>query len=54
VIAQYKTMREALVYLTHLDQEDTESIMLEKLAQQVSQLLSHDRPTHWCHEGGQT
>ena len=35
VIAQYKTMREALVYLTHLDQDDTESIMLEKLAQQV-------------------
>ncbi|KAM3571498.1 hypothetical protein VYU27_006474 [Nannochloropsis oceanica] len=35
VIAQYKTMREALVYFTHLDQDDTESIMLEKLAQQV-------------------
>ena len=35
VIAQYKTMREALVYLTHLDQDDTESVMLEKLAQQV-------------------
>ena len=36
MIAQYKTMREALVYLTHLDCDDTESIMLEKLAQQVS------------------
>lgn len=36
VIAQYKTMREALVYLTHLNYEDTEAIMLEKLEQQVS------------------
>lgn len=35
VIAQYKTMRETLVYLTHLDCDDTESIMLEKLAKQV-------------------
>jgi hypothetical protein len=35
VIAQYKTMRESLVYLTHLDCDDTESIMLEKLAKQV-------------------
>ncbi|CAM9899581.1 unnamed protein product [Phaeothamnion confervicola] len=34
-IAQYKTMRETLVYLTHLDYEDTEAIMLEKLALQV-------------------
>jgi exportin-1 len=35
VIAQYKTMREALVYLTHLNYEDTEAIMLDKLASQV-------------------
>lgn len=34
-IAQYKTMRETLVYLTHLNYEDTESIMLDKLALQV-------------------
>lgn len=34
-LAQYKTMREALVYLTHLDYEDTERIMLAKLARQV-------------------
>ena len=33
-IAQYKTMRETLVYLTHLDVEDTENIMLEKLSLQ--------------------
>jgi len=33
-IAQYKTMRETLVYLTHLDYEDTENIMLTKLALQ--------------------
>jgi exportin-1 len=35
-IAQYKTMRETLVYLTHLNYEDTEAIMLEKLSLQVS------------------
>jgi exportin-1 len=35
VIAQYKTMRDALVYLTHLNYEDTETIMLAKLAEQV-------------------
>mmetsp|Transcript_9304 Transcript_9304/g.29578 ORF Transcript_9304/g.29578 Transcript_9304/m.29578 type:complete len:1130 (-) Transcript_9304:499-3888(-) len=34
-IAQYKTMRETLVYLTHLNYEDTESLMLDKLALQV-------------------
>jgi len=36
VIAQYRTMKEALVYLTHLDYEDTEAIMLDKLTQQVN------------------
>lgn len=35
VIAQYKTMRETLVFLTHLNYEDTESIMLSKLTDQV-------------------
>jgi exportin-1 len=35
VLAQYKTMRETLVFLTHLDYEDAENIMLEKLAMQV-------------------
>jgi exportin-1 len=35
VIAQYKTMRDSLVYLTHLNCEDTESIMLTKLSEQV-------------------
>lgn len=35
VIAQYKTMRDTLVYLTHLNYEDTETIMLAKLAEQV-------------------
>lgn len=34
-IAQYKTMRETLVYLTHLNHDDTESLMLDKLALQV-------------------
>mmetsp|Transcript_64401 Transcript_64401/g.185088 ORF Transcript_64401/g.185088 Transcript_64401/m.185088 type:complete len:1085 (+) Transcript_64401:209-3463(+) len=35
VIAQYKTMKDTLVYLTHLNCEDTESIMLTKLTEQV-------------------
>jgi exportin-1 len=34
-LAQYKTMRETLVFLTHLDYEDTENIMLDRLALQV-------------------
>lgn len=34
-LSQYNTMHEGLVYLTHLDYEDTENIMLEKLALQV-------------------
>lgn len=35
VIAQYKTMRDTLVYLTHLSSDDTERIMLDKLTEQV-------------------
>jgi exportin-1 len=35
VLAQYKTMRDTLVYLTHLDAENTETIMLSKLTEQV-------------------
>lgn len=34
-LSQYKTMHETLVYLTHLNYEDTENIMLEKLTAQV-------------------
>ena len=35
-IQLYKSMREALIYLTHLDYVDTEKIMLEKLRAQVN------------------
>ncbi|EPZ34328.1 hypothetical protein ROZALSC1DRAFT_26468 [Rozella allomycis CSF55] len=35
-IQLYKAMKEVLVYLTHLDYEDTERIMTEKLARQVN------------------
>ena len=35
-LARYKTMHETLVYLSHLDHDDTESQMLEKLRLQVS------------------
>ena len=34
-IVLYKSMREVLVYLTHLDTVDTENIMTEKLSRQV-------------------
>merc|ERR1719310_764502 len=34
-ITMYKTMRETLVYLTHLNYDDAENIMLEKLQYQV-------------------
>ena len=34
-IVLYKSMREVLVYLTHLDVLDTENIMTEKLSKQV-------------------
>ncbi|RLN65002.1 hypothetical protein BBJ28_00010896 [Nothophytophthora sp. Chile5] len=34
-LSQYKTMHETLVYLTHLNYDDTETIMLEKLTAQV-------------------
>jgi exportin-1 len=36
-IQLYKTSRECLVYLTHLDVVDTENIMTEKLAKQVDE-----------------
>jgi hypothetical protein len=35
IIAMYKTMKDTLVYLTHLDCADTERLMLEKLNKQV-------------------
>lgn len=35
VIAQYKTMKDTLVYLTNLNCNDTETIMLSKLTEQV-------------------
>jgi exportin-1 len=34
-IVLYKSMRELLVYLTHLDVVDTEQILTDKLAKQV-------------------
>jgi exportin-1 len=34
-IVLYKSMRELLVYLTHLDVTDTETILTEKLAKQI-------------------
>jgi len=35
LLAQYKTMKETLVYLTHLNYDNTETIMLSKLSMQV-------------------
>ncbi|XP_057472129.1 protein EXPORTIN 1A-like isoform X2 [Actinidia eriantha] len=36
VLVQYKQMRETLIYLSHLDHEDTEKQMLKKLSKQLS------------------
>ncbi|XP_057463130.1 protein EXPORTIN 1A-like [Actinidia eriantha] len=36
VLVQYKAMRETLIYLSHLDHEDTEKQMLKKLSKQLS------------------
>jgi exportin-1 len=36
-IVLYKSMREVLVYLTHLDVDDTERIMSQKLQRQVDE-----------------
>ncbi|CAN8269826.1 unnamed protein product [Cochlearia groenlandica] len=36
VLVQYKIMRETLIYLSHLDHEDTERQMLSKLSKQLS------------------
>ena len=40
-ITLYKTMRETLVYLTHLDTEDSENIMLSKLSDQCEENSQH-------------
>ncbi|OIW11138.1 hypothetical protein TanjilG_22945 [Lupinus angustifolius] len=36
VLVQYKIMRETLIYLSHLDHDDTEKQMLQKLSKQLS------------------
>uniref|UniRef100_A0A453MKP6 Importin N-terminal domain-containing protein n=1 Tax=Aegilops tauschii subsp. strangulata TaxID=200361 RepID=A0A453MKP6_AEGTS len=36
VLVQYKIMRETLIYLSHLDHEDTEQQMLKKLTKQLN------------------
>ena len=43
-LALYKMMREALVYLTHLDPKNMESIMLHRLTQEC---MSNRGPEHW-------
>ena len=46
-IVLYKSMREVLVYLTHLDVGDSETIMTDKLSKQVSVHLRFvSRNTH--------
>ena len=50
VLQQYKTMRETLVYLCHLDYEDTETQMLDKLRLQVNNhtVRGEIYPSAWC------
>ena len=49
-LARYKTMHETLVYLAHLDHDDTETQMLEKLRLQVQRgdalVNTHATPEH--------
>ena len=45
---QYKTMRETLVYLSHLDFANTEEQMLEKLRTQLSGSLEWDKLNTLC------
>ncbi len=40
VLAQYKVMKDTLVYLTHLDPADTQRLMMEKLSTEVGRLCS--------------
>lgn len=44
VLARYKTMHEILVYLSHLDYEDTEKQMLDSLRRQMN---AGSRPEGW-------
>ena len=50
-LARYKTMHETLVYLSHLDHDDTESQMLEKLRLQVSCAGQPAHPSHMTGSG---
>ena len=42
-LARYKTMHETLVYLAHLDHDDTEQQMLDKLRIQVGFRVERNR-----------
>jgi len=48
-LAQYKTMRETLVYLTHLDYDDTEVLMLTKLSKQGTARVVRSGPPKVFH-----
>ena len=43
VVALHKTVRETLVYLTHLDHQQTEEVMIEKLGLQVTDQKPRER-----------
>ncbi|GMH35437.1 hypothetical protein BSKO_03305 [Bryopsis sp. KO-2023] len=47
VLAQYKTMRETLIYLSNLDQEDTERQMLDKLRAQLKSVQNTAHDLSW-------
>lgn len=52
VLARYKTMHETLVYLSHLDHEDTERQMLENLRLQVGWWRGWGgMGVYFCHTG---
>lgn len=47
-LMQYRTMRETLIYLSHLDYEDTEYQMLEKLRSQMGGSWTWDALNTLC------
>lgn len=51
-IILYKSMRDGLIYLTHLDPHDTQKTMLMKLSRQVGDHSgAYDRPTNHQAQG---
>ena len=53
-LARYKTMHETLVYLSHLDHDDTEKQMLDKLRLQARCFRLPRKRNRGCHDEPKT